>query len=59
MENTIKKLGQENFNNLCKDLEDLLFRKVKQQLIKNNLEVIEEEQGEMVNDLLRMVYFGE
>jgi|TARA_B110000259_G_scaffold2259_1_gene2679 NTP pyrophosphatase (non-canonical NTP hydrolase) len=59
MENSIKKLGNQNFNNICKELEDNLFQTVRNQLIKNNLEVIEEEIGEMVNDVLRAVYYQE
>ena len=59
MENSIKKLGNQNFNNICTELEDNLFQTVRNQLIKNNLEVIEEEIGEMVNDVLRAVYYQE
>jgi hypothetical protein len=59
MENSIKKLGNQNFNNICTELEDNLFQTVRNQLIKNNLEVIEEELGEMVNDVLRAVYYQE
>lgn len=59
MENSIKLLGSKNFNNICKDLEDNLFKAVREQLIKNKVEVKEEELGEMVNDLLRAVYYQE
>jgi len=59
MENSIKKLGNQNFNNICTELEDNLFQTVRNQLMENNLEVIEEEIGEMVNDVLRAVYYQE
>ena len=51
MENSINKLGSKNFTNL--------FITVRAQLIKNGVEVKEEELGEMVNDILRAVYFQE
>ena len=57
MENSVKKLGKENFNNICGEVEDNLWEMVREQLIKNKEEVKEEELGEMVNDILRTVYF--
>ena len=59
MENSINKLGSKNFTNICTDLEDNLFITVRAQLIKNGVEVKEEDLGEMVNDILRAVYFQE
>ena len=56
MENSIKKLGKEGFNNICGQVEDNLWKMVREQLIKNKEEVKEEELGEMVSDILRVVY---
>jgi hypothetical protein len=61
MENTIKKLTEETFNKICINTEDALFNTIREELIKNGNweDVGEDNLGEMVNDVLRRMYFDE
>jgi hypothetical protein len=61
MENTIEKLTEETFNEIVVDVEDHLFDTIREELIKNGnwLSVGEDNLGEMVNDVLRRLYFGD
>ena len=61
MESTIKKLTEKTYNEICVDIEDRLFDTIREELIKNGnwKDVGEDNLGEMVNDILRALYFGE